>query len=146
VVSFHERLPNGGHPRDFDAPESATRGGGADDPAGRWRSLRLSQGGVAVTFGYARPAVIVVAVALGLACACSGERYSRPDGPVPRYEPAPVLAFDAGVPADGSDTGNSQGSGETASRFARLPARSAINDQGDRTRDERHHNTNVSDD
>lgn len=95
----------------------------------------------------ARPAAIVVALALGAACACSGERYSRPAGPVPRYEPAPVLAFDAGVPADGLDTHNSQGSGEAlASRFARLPARSAIHDQGDRTRDERHHNTNVSDD
>jgi hypothetical protein len=98
-----------------------------------------------VTPARAWPVGIVVAVALGLASACSGERYSRPDGPVPRYEPAPVLAFDAGAPADGTDTRNSQG-GETASRFARLPTRSAIYDQGDRTRDERHHNTNVSDD
>src|SRR5262245_62048696 len=38
VVSFHERFPSGRYPGDFEAPESAIRGGNDDDlPRGRRR-------------------------------------------------------------------------------------------------------------
>ena len=33
--------------------------------------------------------------------ACSAERYARPGGPAPRYEAAPVAAWDAGAPTSG---------------------------------------------
>lgn len=76
-----------------------------------------------------------------LVSACSGERYSRPAGPVPRYEAAPVMAWDAGVPP--AELGARAVPG-FASRLARLSARSTIPDQGEPL-DERHDRTNVSD-
>jgi hypothetical protein len=43
-----------------------------------------------------------VVLMLITAVACSAERYARPSGPAPRYEAAPVLAWDAGAPGSGA--------------------------------------------
>lgn len=41
-------------------------------------------------------------LALGVLAACSGQRYSRPHGPAPVYEPAPLPEWDAGTPPEGA--------------------------------------------
>jgi hypothetical protein len=86
-----------------------------------------------------------VALVLGAAFACSGERYARPEGPVPRYEPAPVLAWDAGAPPEELGARLFQSTGALTSRGPRLSTRSTIPDPGE-SLDERHDDTNVSDD
>lgn len=83
--------------------------------------------------------------ALIAASACSGERYSRPDGPVPRYEPAPVMAWDAGPQPDELGARSLLMGRALASGISRPTAHSTILDQGEPL-DERHDRTNVSDD
>jgi len=81
------------------------------------------------------------------ALACSGERYARPPGPVPRYEEAPVLAWDAGAPPEQpaarvlpSERGHGPRIARDLSAYAVIPALTA------RASDERRNSTNVSDD
>jgi hypothetical protein len=78
---------------------------------------------------------------------CSGERYARPPGPVPIYEEAPVLAWDAG--ADPEAPAARLPEFERARRAdngLRLSATSVIQRVAERAGDERPNSTNVSDD
>jgi len=93
---------------------------------------------------------------------CSGERYARPPGPVPVYEEAPVLAWDAGaVPeaaaaqllapertrwADSDIRPSDIRPSDIRLGELRLPARSVIQRVAERASDERRNSTNVSDD
>ncbi len=149
VVSFHQSCPKGRHPGDSDAPQPAIRSGDEEAPAqlGRRRLSRLLQGGARLKYltGHV-PAAVSAALVFGSAWACSGERYSRPAGPVPRYEPAPVLAWDAGTPPEDVLGARSlQERQALAARASRLSARSTILEPGEPL-DERHDLTNVSDD
>jgi hypothetical protein len=81
------------------------------------------------------------------ALACSGERYARPPGPVPRYEQAPVLAWDAGVPPEGPTARRMPAAQGNESRIrCDLSAGTVIPALTARASDERHNSTNVSDD
>lgn len=59
-------------------------------------------------------------MALGVVAGCSGQRYSRPHGPAPVYEPAPLPEWDAGTPPEGA--GPDLGDGGVSSGF--VPGRS----------------------
>lgn len=99
------------------------------------------------------PATLTIGVQV---LACSGERYARPPGPVPRYEEAPVMAWDAGAPAESPAV-------EAPLGVAPAPARAVDGDLrppkhvviqsivvnqrvAERASDERHNSTNVSHD
>ena len=86
--------------------------------------------------------------------ACSGERYARPPGPVPRYEEAPVMAWDAGVapsepapqaesPAVAAPPGATSALTNNLGGSARPPAQLVIHRVAERASDERHNSTNV---
>jgi hypothetical protein len=89
-------------------------------------------------------AVTLVAVALAAwTAACSGERYARPAGPAPRYEEAPVLAWDGGTAPVEPVVEHSP---TRPQAVARLAARSAILERAVRATNERQDNRNDSDD
>lgn len=172
VISFHQRFPSGEQPDDFGAPRSAIRRDESGSLAlGRGGRSRPLQGGAGLscTAEVVPRALLCAALAtLVSSSACSGERYSRPEGPVPRYEPAPVLPWDAGGPppseelglgaeeaegagaraasarAAGSMTAGNRVAGNLIASGSRLPARSTIPAQG-APLDERRDLTNVSD-
>jgi hypothetical protein len=91
--------------------------------------------------------LVLAALTVGVeAAACSGERYARPEGPAPRYEAAPVLAWDGGAPQPEPQVGASRGErSPLVARAVRLAARSAIPGMAKGALDERHDHTNVSD-
>ena len=103
------------------------------------------------------PATLTIGVQM---LACSGERYARPPGPVPRYEEAPVIAWDAGAPAESpaveAPLGASFVPASAVAGDLRLPARVVIQNGvipdgvilrvAKRASDERHNSTNVSHD
>jgi len=79
--------------------------------------------------------------------ACSGERYARPPGPVPRYEEAPIVAWDAGAaPEEPAAHAWPTARGELATNRMRPSAHPVIPALTERVSDERHNSTNVSDD
>jgi hypothetical protein len=97
------------------------------------------------------PATLTIGVQV---LACSGERYARPPGPVPRYEEAPVMAWDAGsAPSEPAARAASSAveapPGATSvpvsnlAGDARLPAQLVIQRVAERASDERHNSTNV---
>ena len=78
---------------------------------------------------------------------CSGERYARPPGPVPIYEDAPVLAWDAGaVLEEPAASVPALDRAPWADNALRLSAPSVIQRVAERAGDERRNSTNVSDD
>ena len=94
------------------------------------------------------PATLTIGVQV---LACSGERYARPPGPVPRYEEAPVMAWDAGAPSVGSPAvedplGVIPVPARPLAGELRPPAHSVIQRVAERASDERHNSTNVSHD
>jgi hypothetical protein len=98
------------------------------------------------------PATLTIGVQV---LACSGERYARPPGPVPRYEQAPVMAWDAGAPAESPAVEAPLGAipmpASAVAGALRPPARvvipsNVIQRVAERASDERHNSTNVSHD
>jgi len=92
--------------------------------------------------------VLFPAFTLGVqALGCSGERYARPAGPVPVYEEAPVLAWDAGAtPETPAARVPLLDRARWADNGLRLSAPSVIQGVAERAGDERRNNKNVSDD
>jgi hypothetical protein len=93
------------------------------------------------------PATLTIGVQV---LACSGERYARPPGPVPRYEEAPVMAWDAGAPAEPPAVEAPLGAASVPAKAAagalRPPAHWVIQRVAERASDERQNRTNVSHD
>jgi hypothetical protein len=99
------------------------------------------------------PATLTIGVQV---LGCSGERYARPAGPAPRYEQAPVMAWDAGASPsgipDGAQVHSRAGAplgqflvpASTTAGELRPPAHSVIQRVAERASDERHNSTNVS--
>lgn len=111
------------------------------------------------------PATLTMGVQL---LGCSGERYARPPGPVPRYEEAPVMAWDAGATPSATPGAPEArypapkaalpvpGAAPVPASDLRPPAHLVIQDVviqdvviqrvAERASDERHNKTNVSHD
>jgi len=92
--------------------------------------------------------VLFPALTLGVqAMGCSGERYARPAGPVPVYEQAPVLAWDAGAAvATPAARAPATEPARRQDHDMRLSVPSVIQRVAERAGDERRNSTNGSDD